>query len=263
MMRRINTMKQRDLKDEGKLHRETVKYMAVAAMVLNHIAYVFLTPGSLFYEVFTDIGYFTAITMCFFLVEGYGYTISKRKYGMRLGVFALVSQLPYMMAFAGGGILGFHNLNMIFSLFVCYLILVAFDRIYDVNLRFFVVSALALVSLFCDWSLFAPAFVLMFIWAGDSKERRGMAFIVAAAGFGVVNFIGRLGQCPVLYNILYSLGNSAGIILAGVVIVYCYGGKCAPKGSRFSTFSKWFFYIFYPAHLSVLGLLRVAFTYKY
>lgn len=263
MMRRISIMKQRDLKDEGKLNRETIKYMAAAAMVLNHFAYIFLIQGSFLYEIFTDIGYFTAITMCFFLVEGYGYTSSKRKYGVRLVIFALVSQVPYMIAFAGGGIIAAHNLNMIFSLFICYLILVAFDRIYDVNLRFFVVSALALVSLFCDWSLFAPAFVLLFIWAGESKERRGMVFLVSAAVFCVFNFVSRLGQCPVLDNILYSLGNSVGIILAGLVIVYHYGGKCAPKGSRFSTFSKWFFYIFYPAHLTVLGLLRMAFTYKY
>lgn len=254
-------MKQRDLKDEGKLHRETIKYMAVAAMVLNHIAYIFLIQGSFLYEIFTDIGYLTAINMCFFLVEGYGYTSSKRKYGVRLGVFAMVSQVPYMMAFSGEGVMEFHNLNMIFSLFICYLILVAFDCIYDVNLRFGVVSMLALVSLFCDWSLFAPAFVLLFIWAGESKARRRMAFLVAAAGFGVMNFTGRLGQCPVLYNILYSLGNSAGIILAGVVIVYCYGGKCAPKEGRSAKFSKYFFYIFYPAHLLVLGLIRMALKY--
>ncbi len=254
-------MKQRDLKDEGKLHRETIKYMAVAAMVLNHIAYIFLVQGSFLYEIFTDIGYLTAITMCFFLVEGYGYTRSKRKYGVRLGVAALVSQVPYMMAFSGDGVMEFHNLNMIFSLFICYLILVAFDRIYDANLRFFVVSALALASLFCDWSLFAPAFVLLFIWAGESKERRGMVFLVAAAVFCVFNFVSRLGQCPVRYNILYSLGNSAGIILAGVVIVCCYGGKCAPKESRSAKFSKWFFYIFYPAHLLVLGLIRMALKY--
>ncbi len=254
-------MKQRDLKDEGKRHRETIKYMAVAAMVLNHFAYIFLIEGSFLYEVFTDIGYFTAITMCFFLVEGYGYTSSKRRYGVRLGVFALVSQVPYMMAFSGEGLMEFHSLNMIFSLFICYLILVAFDRIYDVNLRFFVVSALALVSLICDWSLFAPAFVLLFIWAGESKERRDMVFQVSAAVFCVFNFVSRLGQCPVLDNILYSLGNSVGIILAGVVIVYCYGGGCAPKGSRSAKFSKWFFYIFYPTHLLVLGLIRMALKY--
>ena len=50
------------------LNRDTIKYLAILAMLLNHIANLFLTPGTLFCEIFLDIGYFTAITMCYFLV---------------------------------------------------------------------------------------------------------------------------------------------------------------------------------------------------
>ncbi len=57
-------------------------------MLLNHIANIFLEPGTLLFEIFVDVGYFTAITMCYFLVEGYGYTRSKEKYGKRLLLFA-------------------------------------------------------------------------------------------------------------------------------------------------------------------------------
>ena len=66
------------------LNRDIIKYLAVFAMLLNHIANLFLTSGTLLCEVFLDIGYFTAITMCYFLAEGYHYTRSKRKYGQRL-----------------------------------------------------------------------------------------------------------------------------------------------------------------------------------
>ena len=45
------------------MNRDTIKYIAIFTMLLNHIANVFLTPGTLLFEVFVDVGYFTAITM--------------------------------------------------------------------------------------------------------------------------------------------------------------------------------------------------------
>ena len=66
------------------MNRDQIKYVAMFTMLLNHIANVFLEPGTFLFEVMVDVGYFTAITMCYFLVEGYGYTRSKEKYGKRL-----------------------------------------------------------------------------------------------------------------------------------------------------------------------------------
>ena len=67
------------------------------------------------------IGYFTAVTMCYFLVEGYGQTRSKRNYAARLLVFALLAQLPYQLAFPDYGMAGFVQLNMLFTLLLCFL----------------------------------------------------------------------------------------------------------------------------------------------
>lgn len=64
------------------LNRDIIKYIAMFTMLLNHIANVFLPVTSIGYERLTDIGYFTAI-MCYFPAEGYGYTRSKRNYGLR------------------------------------------------------------------------------------------------------------------------------------------------------------------------------------
>ena len=66
------------------LNRDQIKLLAVVTMTLNHFAHVFLTPGTVLCEVLQDIGYFTAMTMCFFLVEGYRYTRSRRDYARRL-----------------------------------------------------------------------------------------------------------------------------------------------------------------------------------
>ena len=54
----------------GKLNRETIKYLAMAAMFLNHFSAVFLSQYSLPGILLSDIGYFTAPGVCYVLVEG-------------------------------------------------------------------------------------------------------------------------------------------------------------------------------------------------
>ena len=77
--------------------------IAMGTMLLNHVATVFMEPGTFLFELFVDIGYFTAITMCYFLVEGWHYTRSRRRYALRLFLFALLSQIPFSYAFSDDG----------------------------------------------------------------------------------------------------------------------------------------------------------------
>ncbi len=57
----------------------SIKMVAMLTMLINHIANVFLPAGQPLTNLCLCIGYFTAVTMCFFLVEGYGCTRSKRR----------------------------------------------------------------------------------------------------------------------------------------------------------------------------------------
>lgn len=130
---------------EKKLNRDVIKYAAVFAMLLNHMAHVFLREGSWEYEICVAVGYFTAVTMCYFLVEGYQYTRSKKKYGQRLLLFAMISQVPYQAA------LGIRQLNMLFTLLFCFLILVCLEYIQDSAERSVCVCLLAAATCICDW----------------------------------------------------------------------------------------------------------------
>lgn len=230
------------------LNRDVIKYIAMTAMLLNHIANIFLVPGTLWYEVLVDIGYFTAITMCYFLVEGFRYTHSRKQYALRLFGFGVISQVPFSMAFAQNGILEFQDFNMMFTLFLCFCILLCIETIRNRFLRGVLIVLLIFGSLFCDWALLAPVFTLLFAWAGGNRTRQKAAFGAAALLYGGMAGLGS-GQ------VWEAVGCAVPILVSAFVILYLYNGRRAARGR---TFYKWFFYAFYPAHLLVLGLLRLA-----
>lgn len=236
------------------LNRDVIKYFAAFTMLLNHIAHVFLTPGTVLYEIFLNLGYFTAVTMCFFLAEGYGYTRSKEKYVYRLLVFAVISQVPYSMAFAEEGFMEFNGFNMIATLLLCFLIILTLDEVRNPSLRTGIVAGLILLSVCCDWPVLAPVFTILFVRAQDVWEERRDAYIKAAVFFGAVTFLGGLGRISIGRNLFQTFAGMAGIALSGIVILGFYNGRQMKCGRKFS---KWFFYVFYPLHLLVIGIIRV------
>lgn len=232
------------------LNRDAIKYIAVFAMLLNHIANVFLPPDSLLFEVLTDIGYFTAITMCYFLVEGYSHTRSKKRYGQRLLFFALLSQAPFFLAF------GYSTLNMLFTLFFCFLILVSLERIQNRNQQSWAVAGLVFLTVFCDWAVFGAAFTLLFAKNMGNREGLRRSYRYSYIAFSLCNFLYYLERTSLPLALLHGLGSGLGILASGYCILYLYNGRHASRGRGFS---KWFFYLFYPAHLLLLAGIRELF----
>lgn len=242
------------MEDTGKqnlkiLNRDVIKYIAMLTMLLNHIAHIFIPRDTVLHEVFTDIGFFTAITMCYFLVEGYEYTRSKKKYALRLFFFAVISQIPFSLVFPGFG------LNMIYTLFICFLILIAIERIYNPALRNVVLVLLVFMTVISDWQLLAAIYTIMFVHAKGSEEKMvklyGKAYLLFVLFNTVGNYILGYGY-PIWKALFHGLLSGIAILVSGVVILVFYNGKRAEHGR---TFSKWFFYLFYPGHLLLIALL--------
>lgn len=233
------------------LNRDVIKYIAMFTMLLNHIAHTLLPFGTPLYEIFEDIGYFTAPVMCYFMVEGYEYTRSKMKYGLRLFLFAVISQVPYTMAFHFG------NLNMIYTLFCCFMILVVMEKVQNVWLRAGVCTLLVLVTVVGDWALLAALFTILFHNSRGNRKKTIFSFGVAYVIFALLNvqsyMYGAQGGLT-LYAVAHAMLAGLGIIAAGVAVLVLYNGCRAEKGRNFS---KWFFYLFYPAHLLILALMKM------
>ena len=154
------------------LNRDFIKYIAMFTMLLNHIAHVFLTRGTIRYEVFEDIGFFTAPVMCYFLVEGYFHTRSKLKYGFRLFLFAVISQIPFWLAFEQNG------LNMLFTLLCCFLILVTMEKVEGTLPKIALVLPLMLVTVYGDWGIVAPLFTIYFFNGRGDRKKTALGFLV-------------------------------------------------------------------------------------
>lgn len=232
---------------EKKLNRDIIKYAAVFAMLLNHMAHVFLQEGSLEYEICVAVGYFTAVTMCYFLVEGYQYTRSKKKYGQRLLLFAIISQVPYQAA------LGIRQLNMLFTLLFCFLILVCLEYIQDSAERSVCVCLLAAATCICDWGGLAAAFTVLFAQAYGSRRKLLYAYGVDYLLFSLVSAAEYAKTLSWALAVPRGLLEGVGILASGVVIIFFYSGKRTGTGGRFS---KWFFYVFYPMHLFALWVIN-------
>ena len=212
------------------MDRTTIKWIAIICMALNHTAHILITPGTVLYNIFIVTGYFTAITMCFFLAEGYKYTRNRRKYAARLLLCAVISQAPYSFALQIG------NLNMMFSLFLALMVLKITDsKFLPYLIRAILAVPVLILSLFTDWALSAPVFTLCFYRFGKK------GYIPAC----IFYFLWRTINTGDPFTALIVL---IPMILSGLVVNYIYNGQ---RGRGM----KWFFYLFYPAHLLILGLI--------
>lgn len=246
------------------MDRDTIKFIAAFSMLPNHIAVMFFREDTLLRAFFIGIGYMAAFTMCFFLTEGFRFTSSKRRYGTRLLVCALLSELPYLIAFSDPGTLFtpeflLHSpLNMIFTLFLCFLIL----RVREMPCagsaeKAALTVALVLLSGLCDWGILAPLFVLFFVSCGPSQNGRRRAFSACLLLLAAEQYLDTLysGFSPAerLIRVLLSL---TGPLLSAFLILFCYNGR-AHRSEKHRRFLQGFFYVFYPAHLAVLDLIRL------
>lgn len=237
------------------LNRNQLKYIAIIAMICDHLAWKFIqfdTPLGIFMYV---LGRLTAPCMCFFVAEGFFYTRNKIKYGIRLALFAVVSWIPFHyfetgtlpFSFDGGYFscdIVHQTQSMIYTLFLCFVALCFLESDLNIILKIIAISCVCFLDLYADWHVTAILMTLVFYVFKDSRKKQALSYSILATGI-------------VIYKILRSGGNlhstlfQAGLLLFAPIILFYNGEK-----ESSAKFHKWFFYIFYPAHLLLFGIIK-------
>lgn len=248
---------------KGVLDANTLKYAAVVAMLIDHIAEMLVDRFSPLGQIMHLIGRLTAPTMCYFAAEGFHYTRSLKKYLSRLGIFAIISHFPFVIFeylkappiyYRGGKItlnpeLLIPQTGVIFTIFLGVLALAIWQSSrFSKSLKTVAVIIICLFSCLGDWMFFPVLWILIYgVNRGNIKAQLIGGVSVASASAVLICcsvFLSGRG----LLSCFWQLG-----VLAAPFAILLYNGK---RGSG-KPFHKWFFYVFYPAHLLILGLLRL------
>ena len=158
------------------MSRNSIKLIAIVAMTVDHIAFLFVAPDSVLYFIMRLIGRMTAPIMTFLLTEGYWHTSSRKKYFRRLVVFAGISQPIYFLFVFGRPQQNLWEYlthwNVMMSLAIGLLIMMLFDSRIQSCTSIVLLGCLISQAHFCDWSYLIPAWTIIFFcyYKRDTKK---------------------------------------------------------------------------------------------
>ena len=200
-----------------------LKLLATLAMTADHIGAVFFPEIPLL----RWIGRLAMPVLCFFIGEGLRHTRSPRRYLLRLTGFALLSELPFDLAFYGG--IEWGHQNVYFTLALGLLALWAIQSRGMEGWLLALTAALAAELLGCDYGMYGVLLILLL----DRFHRVRSEQLAAAA----------------LLNLAFFGLQTQTLSLIALPLLWLYNGKRGRDDRRL-------FYLYYPAHLCVLGILR-------
>ena len=204
-----------------------LKIIALITMMIDHYGAIF--HGDI--QLFRIIGRIAFPIYCFLLVEGYIHTRDVKKYASRLFIFALISELPFDLAFYGK--LGIQHQNIFFTLFIGLIAMYFMDK-YETRGKRFIIFYLAgiLASLLAtDYGIIGIIYILSFYKSRNlPKEKR----------------------IPIVGLIIFAVNLLSGArlqqyALLALPLLYLYNGKPGPKHKAIQIL----FYAAYPLHLLI------------
>lgn len=244
-----------------------LKLIAIITMLIDHTGAVLLRSNTDLYWPARTIGRIAFPIFVFMLVEGFHHTSNIRKYLTRLGIFALISEIPFDMAFYNGfyhrdflsdfkasftdtatlnlflkNVLSYQNVffTLFLGLFAIYCMSMIENRFKKEVILSNVFDALITIG-------FCAAAVLL----RTDYDMKGILLIVAFYLFRGSKIITTVCFLIIIGTFFPSTNGNLNIetfALLGMIPIAFYKGK---KGKNI----KYFFYIFYPAHLLILWFI--------
>ncbi len=239
--------KEIEMREKG-LTGNILKWIAIITMLIDHTAVAIIQNGifqsetgltldqqqrwAQLYWVMRYIGRLGFPIFCFLLVEGFCYTHSVKKYMFRLGTFALVSEVPFDLALFGNVFYPSYQ-NVYFTLLIGVFTLCGIRHFGGADIKSRILRVVSLLG------GLAAAHILQ-----TDYDMYGILLIVVLYLFREKVIWRDIAAGVVL--LLCSLTELTGLV--AFVPMRLYNGQ---RGRQM----KYFFYIFYPAHLLILGLI--------
>lgn len=228
-------------------------------MTVDHLAWLLFSgyPRDAIPIIMHLIGRITCPIMCFCIAEGFHNSKNLNKYTGRLFVFAIISHFAYIFAseafidwksfipFYYGEFL---NQTSVMWPLAWGLVMLRISHSQKIKnwLKIILILLICAITFSSDWSCIASLCVLAFgSNRGDLKKQ----------SFWLVFYVA-------LYALVYCLALDwvYGLIQMAVVLaipfLWLYNGERG-KNPRINKIMKWFFYIYYPLHLLIIGLVRL------
>jgi len=227
-----------------KLDAFMLKVIAIIAMTCNHIAHGFMDylPIHLLAPLYV-VGGLTFPIMAFLLVEGYHKTRNVKRYMLRLLVFGLIALVPYAY------VLSVINLNIMFTLLLGLICLYLNDNLKNRVLFWFCLIGIVALTIVCDWSIIGVLMIFMYDKINNPKRKITLAILVIVLVSALILILLSDGWDTQL-NL--DLGFAVAILCA-IPLLIAYNGErgYSPPALRYM------FYIYYPAHLIVIGGIKL------
>lgn len=241
-----------------------LRIIACIAMLIDHIGYQY---GIGF---FRQLGRIAFPIFVFLIANGYQHTASKLRYALRLGLFALISQIPFSLF--SENLVWINHGNVFVTLFLSLICIWTADTMLRKKaLRYFAFLPTILISLLyyfkiisSDYGVRGIIYAFVFLYFIKTKKSNSWILVVGMLVAIYYSFIlslvkwfvlGGAATFPTLTNWQITQAYS----LFALPLIIRYNGKKGrmPQSPLMAKLSQLGFYIFYPAHMLVLWLIRI------
>ncbi|GAA0093144.1 TraX family protein [Paraclostridium bifermentans] len=226
-----------------------IKVVLLILMLLDHIYFAFPTVVPSYIH---GISRVVAPMFAYFLVEGFFYTRSRFKYGMRLFSFAVFMEIGnhILKLLLSSKQIPVNN-NIFLTLFAGFVMI----NLFEISKSKKVINKIILIVLGIVVSILGfmyteggntviPFIIITYCFRGNFKKQ--------AIGYLIIDLPLAIITLSAITNFDMLMFNSDFLFVLVIPVILLYNGE---RGLN-NKFSKYMFYVFYPLHLWILAIIK-------
>lgn len=216
------------------ISQEGLKTIACLCMLLDHIGTVLFSNVGL-----RIAGRLAFPVYCFLLTEGAAHTKNPRRYGLRLLIGALISELPYDLLFFDG--LSWEKQNVMVTLLLGLWMINGLQKAEKSWQKLLLIAAFALIAeaVCADYGAVGVLMIALFALTRDRAVQAAALALTGLLSSGLSVTVFGLDLPIQLFGVL------------AMVPIGLYAGQKRTSSRGL----QWAFYLFYPAHLLALWMI--------